>query len=42
LRREWGVPWPTRSIEQVEVSVKYAGYIDKQNDEVTLPRTTRT
>ena len=29
-------------VEQVEIGVKYAGYIDKQNDEVEGRLTTRT
>lgn len=35
LRAEWGAVLADAVIEQVEVSVKYAGYIDKQNDEVS-------
>ena len=34
LRAELGVALADAVIEQVEISVKYAGYIDKQNDEV--------
>jgi tRNA uridine 5-carboxymethylaminomethyl modification enzyme len=34
LRAEFGQPLADAVIEQVEISVKYAGYIDKQNDEV--------
>jgi len=34
LRSEWGQDLADAVIEQVEISVKYAGYIDKQNDEV--------
>src|SRR5690606_1996092 len=34
LAREGGVELATAVIEQVEISIKYAGYIDKQNDEV--------
>jgi len=34
LREEFGQPLADAVIEQVEISVKYAGYIDKQNDEV--------
>ena len=34
LRATLGVPMADAVIEQVEVSVKYAGYIDKQHDEV--------
>jgi len=34
LRAEFGQPLADAVIEQIEISVKYAGYIDKQNDEV--------
>jgi tRNA uridine 5-carboxymethylaminomethyl modification enzyme len=34
LRVELGVDLADAVIEQVEVSIKYAGYIDKQNEEV--------
>ena len=34
LRVELGVPLADAVIEQVEISVKYAGYIDKQHEEV--------
>lgn len=34
LRLEFGETFADAVIEQVEISVKYAGYIDKQNDEV--------
>ncbi|HEX5311146.1 tRNA uridine-5-carboxymethylaminomethyl(34) synthesis enzyme MnmG [Aquabacterium sp.] len=34
LRAELGAALADAVIEQVEISVKYAGYIDKQNDEV--------
>ena len=34
LRRELGQELADAVIEQVEISVKYAGYIDKQNEEV--------
>ncbi|HEV7913597.1 MAG TPA: tRNA uridine-5-carboxymethylaminomethyl(34) synthesis enzyme MnmG, partial [Albitalea sp.] len=34
LRTEFGQPLADAVIEQVEISIKYAGYIDKQNDEV--------
>lgn len=34
LRNEWGTSLADAVIEQVEISIKYAGYIDKQNDEV--------
>jgi len=34
LRSELGRPLADAVIEQVEISIKYAGYIDKQNDEV--------
>ena len=34
LRATLGVPMADAVIEQVEISVKYAGYIDKQHDEV--------
>jgi len=34
LRTELGAPLADAVIEQVEISAKYAGYIDKQNDEV--------
>ncbi len=34
LRRELGQPLADAVIEQVEISIKYAGYIDKQIDEV--------
>jgi len=34
LRGEFGQPLADAVIEQVEISIKYAGYIDKQNDEV--------
>lgn len=34
LRLEFGEAFADAVIEQVEISVKYAGYIDKQNDEV--------
>ncbi|HEY0857846.1 MAG TPA: tRNA uridine-5-carboxymethylaminomethyl(34) synthesis enzyme MnmG [Albitalea sp.] len=35
LTAEWGPAMAEAVIEQVEISVKYAGYIDKQNDEVS-------
>jgi tRNA uridine 5-carboxymethylaminomethyl modification enzyme len=35
LSAEWGESLADAVIEQVEISVKYAGYIGKQNDEVT-------
>ncbi len=35
LAAEWGRSLADAVIEQVEISVKYAGYIDKQNDEVS-------
>lgn len=35
LRAEFGPVLADAVVEQVEVSVKYAGYIDKQNDEVS-------
>ncbi|MBI5926769.1 MAG: tRNA uridine-5-carboxymethylaminomethyl(34) synthesis enzyme MnmG [Aquabacterium sp.] len=34
MRAEFGVALAEAVIEQVEISIKYAGYIDKQNDEV--------
>jgi tRNA uridine 5-carboxymethylaminomethyl modification enzyme len=34
LRRELGQELATAVIEQAEISIKYAGYIDKQNEEV--------
>ncbi len=34
LRAEWGVREADAVIEQAEVGIKYAGYIDKQNEEV--------
>ena len=34
LRRDWGSSEADAVIEQVEIALKYAGYIDKQNDEV--------
>ena len=34
LQAEWGVDEANALIEQAEVQIKYAGYIDKQNDEV--------
>ena len=34
LRAEWGGPEADAVIEQAEISIKYQGYIDKQNDEV--------
>ncbi len=34
LRRDWGPREADAVIEQVEIALKYAGYIDKQNDEV--------
>ena len=34
LRRDWGVREADAVIEQAEIALKYAGYIDKQNDEV--------
>jgi tRNA uridine 5-carboxymethylaminomethyl modification enzyme len=34
LQEELGAPLAGTVIEQVEVSIKYAGYIDKQNEEV--------
>jgi len=34
LRAEWGAAEADAVIEQAEVTVKYAGYIDKQKDEV--------
>ncbi|NML13925.1 tRNA uridine-5-carboxymethylaminomethyl(34) synthesis enzyme MnmG [Azohydromonas caseinilytica] len=34
LRAEWGVELADAVIEQVEIGVKYAGYIDKQQEEV--------
>ena len=34
LRADLGVALADAVIEQVEISIKYAGYIDKQNDEV--------
>jgi len=34
LRAELGAPLADAVIEQAEISLKYAGYIDKQNDEV--------
>jgi tRNA uridine 5-carboxymethylaminomethyl modification enzyme len=33
-RREWGEREADALIEQVEISLKYAGYIDKQQDDV--------
>ena len=33
-RREWGAREADAVIEQAEIALKYAGYIDKQNDEV--------
>ncbi len=35
LRQEMGETLADAVIEQVEISIKYAGYIDKQNDEVS-------
>ncbi len=34
LRGEWGGPQADAVIEQCEIAIKYAGYIDKQRDEV--------
>ena len=34
LRSEWGAVEADAVIEQAEISIKYAGYIDKQNEEV--------
>ena len=34
LRREWGTREADAVIEQCEIGIKYAGYIDKQRDEV--------
>jgi len=34
LERELGAPLAAAVIEQVEIATRYAGYIDKQNDEV--------
>ncbi|MFO1330038.1 MAG: tRNA uridine-5-carboxymethylaminomethyl(34) synthesis enzyme MnmG [Rubrivivax sp.] len=34
LRRDWGAREADAVIEQAEIALKYAGYIDKQNDEV--------
>ena len=34
LRADWGVREADVVIEQAEISIKYAGYIDKQNEEV--------
>jgi tRNA uridine 5-carboxymethylaminomethyl modification enzyme len=34
LRAEWGAAEADAVIEQAEITVKYAGYIDKQKDEV--------
>jgi tRNA uridine 5-carboxymethylaminomethyl modification enzyme len=34
LRAEFGATLADTVIEQVQISIKYAGYIDKQNDEV--------
>ena len=34
LRRDWGEREADAVIEQAEIALKYAGYIDKQNDEV--------
>jgi tRNA uridine 5-carboxymethylaminomethyl modification enzyme len=34
LRARWGLRAADEVIEQVEISIKYAGYISKQNDEV--------
>jgi tRNA uridine 5-carboxymethylaminomethyl modification enzyme len=34
LRAEWGGRQADEVIEQAEISIKYAGYINKQNDEV--------
>ena len=34
LRAEWGVAEADTVIEQAEISIKYAGYIDKQNEDV--------
>jgi len=34
LRAEFGQPLADAVIEQVEISIKYSGYIDKQNDDV--------
>ena len=34
LRTEFGQPLADAVIEQVEISIKYSGYIDKQNDDV--------
>jgi tRNA uridine 5-carboxymethylaminomethyl modification enzyme len=34
LRRDWGEREADAVIEQAEITLKYAGYIDKQNDEV--------
>ena len=34
LRREWGAAEADAVIEQAEISVKYAGYIDKQHEDV--------
>ena len=34
LRRDWGVAEADAVIEQAEIALKYAGYIDKQNQEV--------
>jgi len=35
LRRDWGTREADTVIEQAEIALKYAGYIDKQNDELT-------
>jgi tRNA uridine 5-carboxymethylaminomethyl modification enzyme len=34
LRQEWGQAQADAVIEQAEITIKYAGYIDKQNDDV--------
>ena len=34
LRAEFGQPLADAVVEQVEISIKYSGYIDKQNDDV--------
>jgi tRNA uridine 5-carboxymethylaminomethyl modification enzyme len=34
LRAAWGRPEADAVIEQAEIAIRYAGYIDKQNDEV--------
>jgi tRNA uridine 5-carboxymethylaminomethyl modification enzyme len=34
LRAAWGQPEADAVIEQAEIAIRYAGYIDKQNDEV--------